>query len=337
MRNPFYRELLTGATTLAALVGLVVTLWLFGELKDLGRKYYFFKLHLDIASNVSDTSQVTLNGVRVGSVVASELEPDPSQGIILTVRIKDGLKIPENFTVFIDRSFVGESTVAFEVPRYKESDGPKPGYIEADAHIHRKAQTLFGSIAEQLKGPSDTLAKASEQIGRLVDTYDEVGKRVSDALEPRTPEEVDAGKAAANIRSTISRIDRAVAGANTWIADDKLRASAREAIEKVSLTADAWTKTAASAEKQISVLAPKAATVGDEAAAALRRVGLAAEELTTAAASVNKGDGTLGLLLRNPDAYNSLRDAAARLERLLVELQVTVERFRSEGIPLDLK
>jgi hypothetical protein len=39
-------------------------------------------------------------------------------------------------------------------------------------------------------------------------------------------------------------------------------------------------------------------------------------------------------LLNNPDLYNSMNDAAVRLERALTEAQLLIEKFKAEGVPV---
>ena len=57
----------------------------------------------------------------------------------------------------------------------------------------------------------------------------------------------------------------------------------------------------------------------------LERIG----QLSTLA---SEGDGTVGLLLRNPDLYNSLADSAKRLEATLRKVELLLEKIREEGL-----
>lgn len=342
MNKPFFRDLLTGITTLAGLVGLVVMLWLFGELKDVGNKYYEFTVRLNAATGLTNTSPVALNGVRVGSVMAISLADDPTRGAVLRLKIKEGTKIPENFTVYLDRGFVGETSVQLEFPSNPDGSVHAAALVPTDgnATYDRHAMTLFESLSAPLKDPLARLAKAADGFEKLATTYDEVGKKVIEALEPRSPADVDAGKPA-NLLSTIARIDQAVAGANQWLADPSMRDQAKGVVAKADLlldkaqeTADALRKTALSADEQIARVGGKVAETADQAGVALRKVGDAADEVTKLSASAGSGEGTVGQLMKNPDLYNSVKDAAARLERVLVELQVLLEKYRKEGIPI---
>ena len=68
--------------------------------------------------------------------------------------------------------------------------------------------------------------------------------------------------------------------------------------------------------------------IADDVAVTLEEV----RRLTTLA---SEGEGTIAEMLRNPDLYNSLDDAAVRLERTLVEIQLYIEKIKAEGLDID--
>ena len=60
-------------------------------------------------------------------------------------------------------------------------------------------------------------------------------------------------------------------------------------------------------------------------------LGATLEEVRRVAKLASEGQGTAGQLLNNPDLYNSLNDAAVRLNRTLTDLQVLIQQLRAEG------
>jgi hypothetical protein len=48
----------------------------------------------------------------------------------------------------------------------------------------------------------------------------------------------------------------------------------------------------------------------------------------------SEGQGTVAQMLNNPDLYNSMTDAAQRLERALTEAQLLIEKYKAEGVPI---
>lgn len=339
MRGHFARDFFTGLTALGGVAGLVVMLALFGELRDVGQRFYTFTLRMDNAGGLSSTSRVTLNGVRVGTVSDLVNEQDPTRGVLATLRVKEGTRIPASFEVYIDKSLVGDAAldlVAMPGPA-AEVNFVNPGDV-----IEREATGLFDTITETIREPLERLTKTADQIDRLAGTYTTVGDNLNDLLGPRTPADVEGGREP-NLRSAVARVDTALAGANRWLGDERMREDFRAAaarapslIDSASATVDAWKQAAITIDNRIASAGAKVEAATDQAAATLRGIDDAAGEVHRLSRAINTGEGTLGQLARNPDLYNSMRDAAKRLERALTEFQLMVEKYKAEGIPLKL-
>ena len=50
---------------------------------------------------------------------------------------------------------------------------------------------------------------------------------------------------------------------------------------------------------------------------------------------IDEGEGTVAQLINNPDLYRSLADAATRLEQTLIEVQLLVQKLKTEGIAIE--
>lgn len=335
MKNSLGRDFLTGLTALVGLVGLVVTLWLIGDLKDVVQKTYTFTLHLNNASTLGETSRVALNGVKVGGVLKSRNQDNPADGVVLVLKINQGVRIPDNFTVYVDRGFVGESVLQLDIPEPTAEHPASANFVEPESVHARRAKTLFDAISDPLREPLAKLNVVADSIQRLSVTYDDLGHEAIDLMKPRTLAEVEAG-ATPNLRSSLASIEKTLAGARSWLNDDTLRADTKSVISKVGVTADAWTATAKSTDAQVAAIVPRVSEAVEEAKSTMRRVGSAADQINQIAAAINTGDGSASKLINDPDLYNNLNDAAARLEKALVELQLLIQKYKSEGIPIKL-
>jgi phospholipid/cholesterol/gamma-HCH transport system substrate-binding protein len=335
--KPYTRDALTGLTAIAGVLGLSAMLMLFGELRGLTSRYYDMHLRLDSARGLLDGSPVTLNGVRVGKIGQVRNAQDPSRGVEIDVQIEDGVRIPEAFEVHIDKGLIGDATLEL-TPLADDALAGK--FITPGQTVERKALTMMDEIAAELAEPFAAIEKTAANLDTLTTTYDEVGRRVSAMLEPRTPAEVGEGRPA-NIPSTIARIDSAVASADLWLGDAELRADARSLVDQASGVIAEASGAVQSWRTAGETLDAEVKSVGDEVSETSARVnetlttlGQTAEEFRIAAHSVNSGQGTLGMLLSNPDLYRSLQSAAERLERALVEAQLLIEKYRKEGVPI---
>ncbi len=333
--QPVIRDFITGMVALFGLVGTIIVLILFGEFADTGKKYYEFSIHATSAGGLSDTSVVTLNGVKVGQVTATSVMPPPATGAEIKVKIYEGVRIPKAAVVTIDKSFVGEASLEFQIlpdtPASALNDIIQPNSVFDAGETASTLQRLASSI----KKPLERFEVTATRIETLADTYTEVGERLKELLEPRTLAEVEQGKAP-NIRSTIARADQALADASRVLNDEELIGQAKAVLERANKALDdisrlsaEWADTAANVDAKLN-------DVSAQAVAMLRSTDKAAGELAATLEAVNQGKGTLGQLVNNPDLYNSLRDAAARLDRAIVEVQLLVEKYKAEGIPLRL-
>lgn len=339
--STFFRDFLTGLTALAGLLALVFMLWRFGELNKSLFATYRFVLYVPEAGGVSDSSPVTLNGVNVGTV--EKVTFDPSRGVKMLLSVRDEVAIPTNFTVFFDRSFVGQTSLRLGVPRGPDGKpAPASEKVAPNAEFDREAEDLFSTIEDMVRDPLAKLGKAADGIDTLAKTYSSMGDKLNDMIEPRSLAEVDAG-AAPNIRSTIARVDRAIANADKWLADDSIRGDVRDTVAKAKsfldearLTAESLRKAAESADAKIADLSAQGKQTLTDASRTLEQTGNAAAEIGAVAASINKGEGTAGQLVKNPDLYRSLNETVQRLDQTLVELKLLIQKYKDEGLPIKL-
>lgn len=353
MARPIVRDFLTGAVSLAGLAGLIVTLMMFGEFAGTGQKRYTITAYVANAGGLSDSSPVTLNGVRIGTIdrVGVRLDQAPhTSGATLTLRILEGVAIPRHAVAMIDKGIFGDAGLEFTVPPTSPTsiDFIKPGEtVDLGAPV-----SPLERITKLVEEPLTRLANSMGNVEDLTRTYQRVGDNLNDLLEPRTPEQLAQGKAP-NLRSTLDRADRAITSAQLWLDDDQLRTDARETIARAKNLADeltklsqAWTSTAKSADESLGTIATNAQELTTRASTALEQLTAKADATLTSAQSaatqieqvagrMNRGEGTLGQLSTNPDLYRSLTDAVQRLDRALVELDALLVQFRTEGIPVD--
>lgn len=337
--NERARDIALGLTTLLALAGFGWLLLAFGELPILQPDRYPLILRTADAGGITAASDVTLNGVVVGRVAAAATEADPRRGVILTLAIDDGVRIPTDVDVRIQQDFLGATRLAL-IATEPEAEGEVEFFGPGD-EFRREVRGQIETITAQLSTRLEQIADAAATFKKLSETYIRVGENIEAMVAPRTPGAVDAGEAAANLPSTLARLDQAIGNANRWLGDGGLRTDATSAVADVrSLLArateavDAWTATA----KSLDVRAERLGTSADEAVVALvGATGELNEMLTRARGLVDAiaaGQGTLGQLATNPDLYRSLDEAARQLDEALRDARLLIEKFRVEGVPV---
>ncbi|MBL8745463.1 MAG: MCE family protein [Phycisphaerae bacterium] len=332
-------EFLVGLTVLLGLAGVAVLLMMFGELAGTGTRQYTVYLRIADASGLTTASRLTLNGVPIGTIKALRADADPRAGVIIELSVKQGASIPRDAAVALERGLVGEAALALRTQPLKP-DAPDPGSLAPGETLAASATGFMDQINAILDDKLSSFVGAADEIKKLAESFSRAGERLGEALEPRTPADVDAGKPA-NLVSAVARLDQAVKGAQAWLGDDTMRSDARSAVAKVNDLLDRASTAVESWNHTAETLAARADTLGAETTAALQDFAAAARNLSETAhqvqsitSKIDRGEGTAGLLVNNPDLYRSLNDAAVRLERALTEAQLLAEKYRKEGIPL---
>jgi phospholipid/cholesterol/gamma-HCH transport system substrate-binding protein len=348
-KNPLFKEFLTGVLAIAAIAGLCVLLVLFGETANILERHYRFTVHLAHSAGLGETSPVTLNGVKVGQVKRSRVRAAPAVGVELVVEIKRSVQIPRVARVGVDKGFVGDASLEFIVDPGTPPERLAEAIKEGEVFDGGAPLTMVDRITNTIEKPLQRLTATAESIERLAGTYTEVGERIKEMLEPRTPADVDAGKQP-NLRSTLARLDSALVGAEAWLNDEALRTRARDLLARaeqvmndVGELSRRWQATAEKVDVAVAQVGSasrdvraQVERVAGEAAAMLSRAQDAAAALTEALTAATRGPGTVGQLMQNPDLYNSLRSTSDRLDKVLVELQLLIEKYKAEGVPIKL-
>ncbi len=346
MNKTLFRDFLTGLTSLLGLVGLIVMLMLFGELTTSFTPQFTFSVTLTNAAGLSDSSAVTLDGVKVGRV--SNIESVQGIGARVKVQVRESAHIPRRSKVAVDRGLTGDATMDFKSVGLSTSD--LADAVRKDDVIDGGSPgSLLGGIQEVIKEPLDRLNKTADNIDALAQEYKKLGERLNEMVEPRTLDDVAGGKPA-NLRSTLARVDKALADADQWLGDTKLRTTTAELIDRAGRVVDqaqeltkAWTAAANKVETTADDIGVRAGEVSTEFKAlsskaqdVLGRAQSAADQLAVAVEKVNKGEGTAGKLINDPSLYQNLDEAAARLTKVLDEAQQLLEKYKQEGIRLKL-
>lgn len=349
---------MVGLTVLAGAAGLLLLLLFFGELTF--DDNYKFGVRLRTAGGLAQGSRVTMNGVSIGQVQEAIILAPSVGGVELRLKVRNSVKVPRKTVVNIEKGLIGDAALDFVVPATLTEAELKDVVTSGDIFEGGNPQSMFDRLASGIEKPLNRLEITAKRIEEMADVYTQVGLKVSEALEPRTLADVRSGKAP-NVRSLIERIDTTLGSADTLLNDEQLRADLKGIVAKANKTMDEAASLVAEVRKaatkadtileaadkaigETSAAVSSAATaakeqltgLGDKAAATLRGIEDAAAKLQSALDQATTGQGTIGQLMNNPDLYNSLRDAAVRLDGALTEFQLLAEKFKTEGVRLRL-
>ncbi|MCC7146081.1 MAG: MCE family protein [Phycisphaeraceae bacterium] len=317
------RNIAVGITALVGMVGLGFMLLLFGSGMAAFEKGYDLTIHLNAAGGLSESSRVKLNGIDIGDVRMIRLLDPPTRGIEAKARIREGVGIPRQVKLTAETPLFlgGSATLVLDVGGLNEEQAvdylPSDGTAVLTARVPASAgESLSARFEGSLSEPLKQLRRLADNLDKLSVEWTEVGHNVNKLVEPRDPQKVDAGEGLGNVASLVARADARLGelasvlkGLDRWVSDQELQGHVRN----VSANLDVMTQRFAASMDDLSV-----------ALAALRQ----------AAEQASKGQGSVGKMLNDPALYNNLNDATVRLNDLLVEAKLLMEKWKAEGVPI---
>lgn len=341
------RNLVVGLTAILGLLGLATTLLLVGEFKLTTDNRYPITLQLDNAQGITPSTPVTLNGVVVGKVETTNVNADPTQGVTINLSINQGTNIPrKGLKITTSLSLVGSSALNIEITN--KDQALAHGYVQPGETIDPKAYTLFQQIGEVFDNRMQPFTDAATNVSQTAQTFNALGERLNSYVTPAQ------GQDAPDFMQTFNNLDAAIAGARRYLEDEQLRASIESAASNASSTFDsadvaiAEVQAAAEAVRTnvnelsnagtdlTSNLDSRTKEASDAFIESARQLNKTLSDIRTTLANVNQGEGTVGQLMLNPDLYNNINDASVRLEMMLLEATNFLEKYRTEGVEIQL-
>lgn len=244
---------------------------------------------------------VVLNGFRVGKVKQVDLKPGESNRILVTIEItEEDLKLPYGSVAqIISQDLLGSKAVNLN--------------LTLDSLYHEPGDTLNSALEEALKSVLEERLKPLEKRINLL--LEETRDLISTARIAITP-----------VKSTIETIER------TAISVDTLVSMHNQKLSAVLTNIESVTANLSANNEHINEILANLSTISDSLtranfAAAVENASNALAGLDSVLAQVNRGEGSLGLLIRDEKLYNNLEQASLELEKLVEDLRVNPERY----------
>ncbi len=318
-------EVLVGATILGAIALVVVgTLWLKGS--KLGSNEVEVRARFREVGLLAPGNPVRMRGVPVGRVESIELEPDGG-AVLVHMTIHEGIQFPrEPVVVLSPKSMFGDwqaeiyPRAAF--PRYDYTDSPDrrvlPGYTLPDI-------TQLTAVADQI---ARNLALLSDRFGiafteqtavnlrEAIDNIQEVSAKLTSLVGAQQKTLQDVG---GNLQTTSQSLaaaadvaQRAFAQIDSSVGHGELKGTIDD-VRRSAARMDSVSGVLAASSRQLK------STLG-AADTAFRAV-------SAVAGAVQRGEGTLGQLVRDTALYTELVGTNLELQALIRDLKTNPKKY----------
>jgi phospholipid/cholesterol/gamma-HCH transport system substrate-binding protein len=312
----------------AILLGIVLIVWgtVFMKGTGFGREEQVISARVHEAGQLLKGASVKLRGVPIGRVDAIELERN-SSGVIITMTIASDVRLPEDPVVLLSpESMFGDWQAqiyprsSFPLYAYAESPDPKiiPGYSLPDisrltavadqiatnmAELSDRFELAFtDQTARNVREAIENIQKVSEQLTGLISRQNANADQVAASLAGTSESLGAAADAAAR---SFAQLEQALGGGRlTGIVAN---------VQSASVQADSISRVMLQATRDLRVAAASADST-------FRKVGSVADAL-------NRGEGTLGRLVRDTTLYYRILETNAEVQALLRDIRANPRKY----------
>lgn len=324
------KELKTGIVTIFAIALMVTGInFLKGNSFFGGDDIYY--AYFPNSGQLVPSSNVTLNGVVVGKVL--KVEYVPSQPAERCVKISfsiqnDEVKIPKGSVIQVGALDLFSKGMLIDVSANLAKGFYKPG----DVIPGEMAVDMFG----QVKSFADPLSK---KVQTALVSVDKMVNSLNAFWDKTATSEIE--QSFSVLKLTIKRFGNVAVNIEDLVQDEKIKlANILTNVESISFNLK-------KSNDQISAILGNAKTITDDLVTAdfKKVIGNANEtlkNLNLILATAEKGEGSLGKLLKDEKLYNELITTNKDLQNLVVDIQMHPERFihfsvfgaKTKGVPL---
>jgi phospholipid/cholesterol/gamma-HCH transport system substrate-binding protein len=349
------RNILIGLFVLGGLVCLGILVLLLGTFPNIiSLRTYHVTIYFSMpVEDLPPETDVFMLGRRIGRVTRVGWRAGkPSEGVEATLEIDRKIQIPSNATAEFKEAALGfgRSRIQIIVPMG----------TEAAALPRNGSATLSGTVVgpfEQIvpKKMGETLEHTAAQIGRLAEALTPAARDVHDLLKATPVSEIDAGRSVGNLSSVLQRLDASLRNINEVIGKPDVKedltatvANVRAASEQLQVAitdirhfAEAARQTAEGARdipddvrQTLAELRGRIDTVARDIIRNSENLDRILVGLNQTVDGVNRGEGTLGHLVKDNRLYEALLLTSQRLAATMADIQALLKSWETEGVKI---
>jgi phospholipid/cholesterol/gamma-HCH transport system substrate-binding protein len=306
---------ISNETKVGALTAIAITCLILGynflkgkNLFTSARTYYAV---YDETDGLTNQTAISVNGYKIGQVSDIDMiqgEGDPR--FVVTFKVKGDVVIREGSVAKIyNADLFGGKAVALIL-------GKGPNEMES-------GDTLLSDVELSLaKSIAGIINPVREKSDKLVATLDSVVATIGSLFNTKTQKEMgssieDLSKTLANLKNTTARFD-------------DIAQSGR--LENIFSNLESIVSNFQKNNAVISRTLSNFETLSDslrasELTAVIRNAKASMDQVSLIMTKINKGEGSMGMLVNNDQLYKNLENSALSLDKLLVDLKASPSRY----------
>lgn len=305
------KEVKVGLVTVIA-IGCFLYGFSFLKGKDLfSNQRKFYAVYQDIDGLV-EANPLMINGYRVGMVGDIKLSRDTSRNVIVTLILNDEVDVPVNsIAKVVSSDILGSKAIQL---------------IIGNSTVYAKSgDTLQSAQEENLKSAvNKTIAPLQKKASDLLSSIDSVMIVVQQVFNE---------SARANLAKSFESIKLAITSLqNTAYRLDTLVYTEKAKISSILTKVNVLAKTLADNSDKLGNVINNFSNISDtlaksNIASVINNADIALSQASSILTKIDKGEGTMGMLINNDSLYRKLDKSSEDLDKLLKDLRINPERY----------
>ncbi len=303
MKKIFSKELVIG---LCVIVALAILFFGINYLKgiNLFKPANFYYVNYDNIAGLDNAAPVTIDGYKVGQVREIEFNYDNPGKIKVTLALNENLKVPEDSYAVIEQGLLNGASIVIRLGKSRNMI-PLGGEIKGDV-----AKGMMDAVTQDIMPQvNDILPSANALLVNLNQTAGNINALSSHPA----------------LAASIARLSTITANITDLTAS--LNQSLGSGVPALMHNTQDITAKLDSVAADLAVLSAelKSLPISDT----MDDVKATTSNLRQMSEEINNPDGTLGLLLRDPQLYNQLNQVSADIDSLIVDIKKNPKRYIS--------
>jgi phospholipid/cholesterol/gamma-HCH transport system substrate-binding protein len=328
------RKMLFRVGLMVALTMTIVMIFIFafGNFSKFIYGEYTVNTHFKQASGVSQYTPVRKNGIRIGYVSNVEMDENDT-GVVVTMKIQNKWKLFDNEYCLPQSNIMGDAVVSILRDPGKRGqstqiahDGTLPGGSSKDAlQMVQDVQGQFTTTIESVRDTSDSFRGTSDDLRVTL-------QKLSAMLDENRR----------GIKTAIDQANNILADTRDIVGDDNTKRNLRAALEELPQMVKDTHTTVLKMQDSMKLVDENLRNVRgftkllDDRGEVLignlekgtKNLGSLMSDMAAFSQKLNSSDGTVGLLMNDPQLYQHLARAAKNIDEITRELKPIKDDLR---------
>lgn len=306
------KEIKIGVVIVSSLLLLIFGFYYLSGQDMFQKKQQYYAVYKHI-SGLNINNNVQVSGFNVGKINSISFHTNGSGKIVVGFYIDNpNVKIPVGSTARIESlDLLGTKVIAIQFSN-------NMAFAEA-------GDTLFSAVEGSLEDEvSQTIAPLKMKTEELLGSIDSAVTIVKAILNKDA--RANLSESFESIKRAINTFEVAAMRLDTLIAEDKLK------LDRIFSNLESITGNVKNSNEDITAILDNFATISDTLAQAnlaqtVMSANNALSQVSVVFDKINKGEGSLGMLIHNDTLYNNIEQASLELDMLMEDMRVNPERY----------